>query len=266
MRILLVNDDGIDAPGLRIMAETLSCEHELYIVAPEAERSGFSHSVTIFRDMRYGKAAYDAVESYAISGTPADCVKFAVIHLFKDRRPDLVLSGINSGPNLGSDIMYSGTVAAASEGVFLGIPAIAVSLGGFIAPDAHGASEARQHYQAREFYTEAAGFIKRNLAALYAAAKERAGEMLLNINYPVKIPFRGAAFTKAGLNWYDDYFDESAGEGVVQLKGKPTPHFSDETDCDVAMVKQGYASITPLRLDRNHYEALAELREKVKLE
>ena len=156
MKILLVNDDGIDAVGLKTLAETLSGEHELYIVAPEAERSAFSHSVTIFRDIRYIKTAHETIESYSISGTPADCVKFTIIHLFKDAKPDLVLSGINSGPNLGSDIMYSGTVAAASEAVFLGIPAVAVSLGGFMAVD----TCVRAHYKAREHYLEAAGFIK----------------------------------------------------------------------------------------------------------
>ena len=256
MRILLVNDDGIAAAGIRVLAEMLRGSHELLIVAPDSERSGFSHSVTIFRDMRYTKNEAE-IDSYAVSGTPADCVKFAVLHLFKDKLPDLVLSGINSGPNLGSDIMYSGTVAAASEAVFFGIPAIAVSLGGFLG--------IREHYNERTYYTAAAEFIGRNLDELYAAAKAHAGEMLLNINYPLTTPFRGARFTKAGLNWYDDYYDESAEPGTVQLKGKPLAHVSDETDCDVYQIRNGYASVTPVRLDRNHYEALELLKAKVKL-
>jgi len=261
MKILLVNDDGIDAVGIQTLAKTLAGGHELTVVAPETERSAFSHSVTIFRDLSYKKTAHGTINSYALSGTPADCVKFAVIHLLKNKKPDLVLSGINSGPNLGSDIMYSGTVAAASEAAFLGIPAIAVSLGGFLSVGA----ETREHFKAQEYYAAAAEFVKRNLDALYAVARRYTGEMLLNINYPVKTPCKGALFTKAGLNWYDDYFDENFESGVVQLKGKPIPHAMDEADCDVAAVKNGYAAITPLRLDRNHYEALRELSGKVEL-
>ena len=256
MRILLVNDDGINAVGLNVMAETFCKEHDVCVVAPESERSGFSHSVTIFRNMHYAKTQHE-VESYSVSGTPADCVKFGVIHLFKDRKPDLVLSGINSGPNIGSDIMYSGTVAAASEAVFLGIPAIAVSLGGWL--------EQREHFKEREYYLEAAEFVKRNLENLYGLVKTYTGELLLNVNYPVNRSYKGAVFSKAGLNWYDDYFDTCETPGVVQLKGMPVSHKQDETDCDVAWIKKGYAVITPLRLDRNHYEVLERCKDQVKL-
>ncbi|MCL2062267.1 MAG: 5'/3'-nucleotidase SurE [Firmicutes bacterium] len=250
MRILVVNDDGIEADGIHALAKPFLADNEVFMIAPVQERSGFSHSVTIFRDMVYRKTKHLA-ESYAVDGTPADCVKLGLIHLFKNRLPDLVLSGINSGPNLGSDIMYSGTVAAASEAVFLGIPAIAVSLGTW---------EADQNY-----YTAAADFVFRNLCALYHLAKKYAGEILLSINYPCTADFRGGVFTKAGINWYDDYFDEGA-QGIVQLKGQPVQHKLDETDCDVAWVKKGFASISPIRIDRNHYEILEHYKDKVALE
>lgn len=250
MRILVVNDDGIDAAGLHALAEKFAPGNEIYMVAPESERSGFSHSVTIFRDIRYYKTAH-GIESYALSGTPADCVKFGVLHLFRDKRPDVVLSGINSGPNLGSDIMYSGTVAAASEAVFLNVPAIAVSLGDWTTE--------------KKSYEAAAEFMKRNFAALYGVAEKHAGEILLSVNYPCGVPYKGAVFTKAGVNWYDDYFDETENTGIVQLKGKPVPHNSDEGDCDVSRIKNGYATVTPVRLDRNHYEILESCKDKVKL-
>ena len=257
MRILIVNDDGIDAVGIRVLAEAFAKEHEVCVVAPETERSGFSHSVTIFKQMRYAKAEGGGYEAYSISGTPADCVKLAVLYLYPNARPDLVLSGINSGPNLGSDIMYSGTVAAASEAAFLSIPAVAVSLGGFL--------KEREHFKEREYYTAAAEFVRRNLNALYAAARERKGEMLLSVNYPVGLPYRGATLTPYGLNWYDDYYDETGEAGTEQLKGMPVHRATDEADCDVKSIKAGYASVTPLKLDRNHYEALKELRSKLKL-
>jgi len=210
MRILLTNDDGINAPGILQMMDTFSSDHEIIVVAPEGERSGHSHSVTIFRNMRFFKAEHKVKEAYALEGSPADCVKFAVIHLFKDNLPDLVLSGINSGPNMGSDIMYSGTVAAATEAVHLGIPAIALSLATWVEGD-------------NNLYKDAAEFLKRNLDSLYKTAKAHVGEVVLNINYPHK-PFLGAKWVKAGINWYDDFYEECKKTGMVQLKGIPAPH------------------------------------------
>jgi 5'-nucleotidase len=249
MRVLIVNDDGIDAVGIRVLAEVVKAAgHEVVMIAPESERSAYSHSVTIFRDMRYEKRA-GAIEAYAISGTPADCVKFGVLYLLKEKRPDLVLSGINMGPNLGFDVMYSGTVAAASEAAFLNLPAVAVSLGDWTSE--------------RVLYEAAAGFVVRNLTALYGAALSARGEALLSINYPTAA-FKGVKWTKAGVNLYDDYFDEQE-NGAVQLKGRPILHADDAGDCDVGHMREGYATVTPLTLDRNHYAWLNRFRGEVRL-
>jgi len=248
MRILVVNDDGIDFKGIKILAETFSKEHEVVVIAPNSQRSGFSHSVTIFSALRYNNVLNSNIESYTITGTPADCVKLGVLHILKNRLPDLVLSGINSGPNLGCDIMYSGTVAAASEGSFLNIPSIAISLG-------HWTNDTKH-------YMDAANFVKRNLDSLYKIASAIKGSGLLSINYPTST-FKGGVFTMSGINWYDDYYDTSDCGGFVTLKGEPVTHKFEKIDCDVAHIKNGFATVTPLKLDRNYYEVLEELRGKV---
>src|SRR3990167_799976 len=126
MKILISNDDGVQAPGLKILAEVLSEIAEIIIVAPDRNRSGASNSLTLDRPIRAHAIANDV---YSVEGTPTDCVHLALTGLL-DELPDMVVSGINAGANLGDDIFYSGTVAAAMEGRFLGLPAIAVSLAG----------------------------------------------------------------------------------------------------------------------------------------
>ncbi|MDK2926299.1 MAG: 5/3-nucleotidase, partial [Bacillota bacterium] len=127
MFVLLTNDDGIEAPGLLALAREFHSRHELAIVAPDRERSATAHAITVDRPLRAKKIEHALGPAWAVSGTPGDCVKLALTTLLP-RRPDVVISGINRGPNLGTDIFYSGTVAAALEGVFFGLPAIAVSL------------------------------------------------------------------------------------------------------------------------------------------
>lgn len=251
MKILLVNDDGIDAVGIKVLAEKLIEAHDVCVVAPDGERSGFSHSVTIFKKINYIKTAH-FLKSFAISGTPADCVKLGVMHLYKKNSPpDLVLSGINSGPNLGGDINYSGTVAAAGEGTLLGIPSVAVSLSTWTRDEKN--------------YLPCADFIFNNLDIIYAIAKEHAGQALFSVNYPVSAvstAYKGVVFTKAGVNAYDDYFDEEA-DGFVQLKGAPVFNEKDD-DSDVAWIQKGYVTITPVTLERTHHAILNEYKGKVK--
>jgi len=253
MRILLVNDDGINFKGIRALQTVFEKNHEVILVAPLEERSGFSHSVTIFSPISY-KKLHNEKEEYAVSGTPADCVKLAILHILKNRKPDLIISGINSGPNLGGDCMYSGTVGAACEGVFLGIPSIAVSLGFWTQKD--------------PAYQQAADFIKCNLGTLYSIVKKHIGQVLLNINYPVS-GYNGVVFTKTGINSYDDFFDfieEEKGVVKMQLKGETIMHKQDITDCDVAYMKKGYATITPLMLDKTHHELLAQYKQDKEIE
>ena len=132
MRILLSNDDGIASNGIRALSEALSENHEVYIVAPDRERSAAGHSLTLHTPLRVEKLeepVYKSTASWVTTGTPGDCVKIAInAVLGPDEQPDLIISGINHGPNLGSDILYSGTVSCAMEGAMLGVPSIAMSL------------------------------------------------------------------------------------------------------------------------------------------
>ena len=239
MRILLVNDDGIEAEGIRALYNALRERHACTVIAPDGERSAFSHSLSIHRDLSYRKADI----GYAVSGTPADCVKLGVLHITQER-PDAVISGINNGSNLGSDIMYSGTVSAAFEAAYLGVRGIAVSLS--------------HHNAATEYYVRAAQLVAENLHVF--ADPSLPAETVLNVNYPVRAAYRGIRFTKAGVNLYNDAFVAGETEGSVRLKGVPVEHDRNDEDCDVELIKQGYATVTPLKLDRNDYACLEKLK------
>ena len=128
MRIMLVNDDGIDAPGIRALVERLKKEHEIYVCAPSEQRSGFSHGVTYFHDKTHVEERNipGAVKAWAVDGTPADCA-YLGIYALMDRKPDLLVSGINQGQNMSADIVYSGTIGAACEGLIAHVPSIAIS-------------------------------------------------------------------------------------------------------------------------------------------
>ena len=243
MRILLTNDDGIDAVGINVLAEEFCKDNDIFMVAPDSERSAFSHSLTITRGLKVTRADKGkGIEAYAVSGTPADCVKIAVLELVKNSAPDIVISGINNGPNLGSDIMYSGTVAAASEGAYMGIPSIAISL---------------QKWNADEkCYREAAKFLHGRIDEFFALSKS--GAQVLNINYPTVVPFKGAKFTKMGVVVYSDKFHADE-KDLYTLKGMPILHDKNDDDCDVELIKQGYCTVTPLTLDRTDYGALKKI-------
>jgi 5'-nucleotidase len=162
MRILVTNDDGLGAEGLEALAGALSIDHEVWVFAPDRERSGVSHALTLGAP---GKVRKVGDRAYSCSGTPADCVVFTMLGAI-DFKPELVVSGINRGPNLGTDIVYSGTCGAASEAVLSGIPGIAVSC---------ASHDSRLHYGA------AASFVRMNLASLAAACQDGA---FVNVNAP----------------------------------------------------------------------------------
>ncbi len=245
MRILITNDDGIDSVGIKALADTFKNDNEIFVVAPDAERSAFSHSLTIFKDLHCSEVDFaENVKAYSTSGTPADCVKFAILHLLKNSKPDLVLSGINNGPNIGSDIMYSGTVAGAMEAAYLGVPSIAVSL--------------NYWNKEKKFYTEAAEFVRRNLSQI---RKLHIGPgTVININYPATMPYQGAKITKTGVNLYSDLFIKGEKEGSFRLRGEPIEHGVNDEDCDVEWTKKGFATITPLKLDRTDYSVIEKLK------
>ena len=234
MRILLSNDDGYFAPGIEILARTLADLAEVTVVAPERDRSGASNSLTLDRPLMLRRAASGF---YFVNGTPTDCVHLAVTGML-DHLPDMVISGINRGANMGDDTIYSGTVAAATEGFLLGVPSLAVSL---------------TSHQAAHFET-AAQVTRRIVERCMAQAPRE--PMLLNINVP-DVPLadlKGLTVTRLGkrhkaepvikqLNPRNETVYWVGAAGAAQDAGEGT---------DFHAVAHGYASVTPLQIDLTH--------------
>ena len=246
MIILLSNDDGIEAPGLRILSERLSRDHEIYVVAPNRERSATGHSLTLHEPLRlhtYNMGGH-VKGAWSTTGTPSDCVKFAVTELLQVK-PELVISGINNGPNLGSEILYSGTVAAAMEGAFLQIPSIAVSL-------AFG--KERQFQTAAEFVSKLVDVFPK------AHLRERS---LLNVNVP-NLPLneiKGVALTELGIRLYNDWFEKRTdprGGTYYWLAGHAIEH-GEEENTDAFAVLNKMISITPITFNMTDRESLGRL-------
>lgn len=247
MRILISNDDGIHAAGLAPLAYALEPLGEVWVVAPEQEQSARSHALTMHKPLRV-KRRED--RWFSVSGTPADCVYMAV-HRVLPGAPDLVVSGINRGANLGSDILYSGTVAAAMEACLYGLRAMAVSL--YIDPARPGA--------AHHWDTAAA------VAARVAQAQLDAplpAHVLLNVNVP-DLPLgevRGVRATCMGVRHYEKRVDERTdpwGRRYYWIGGRHM-RFEDIADSDGPALEQGYASVSPLQPDLTHHRFLRDLR------
>ena len=237
MNILVSNDDGIDSPALLALVNELRSIGKVTVVAPNTQKSAFSHSMTIHGDIRYEKRKlFEDVEAYAIWGTPVDCVHIAIRKLCRER-PDIVISGINQGPNMGTDLIYSGTVGAAKEGFLMGIPAIASSLCSYTSHD----------------YQYAAG-ITRDLALSFVNHPDN-DKFFLNLNVPEGKPKGIRVCGTIGWRDYDEGYESITKEDgytylVVGLESI-TDHFSkDNPDIDVNVVDWGYASLTPLMADQ----------------
>ncbi|RMH42280.1 MAG: 5'/3'-nucleotidase SurE [Deltaproteobacteria bacterium] len=231
--LLLSNDDGIDAPGLAALADALAPLAELVVVAPERERSAVSHAITLHKPLRPTRVRDGW---FALSGTPADCVYAGVLRIAPER-PALVVSGINDGNNLGSDVFYSGTVAAAAEAALRDVPAIALSQ----APGANFAHSAQF----------AAALVR---AAL---AHPLPPKCLLNVNFPRDFD-RAYRWTKLGARVYRDQVEEREdlrGRTYYWIGG-PSVDVADEPNTDGATVREGLVSITPLRLDLTAHDLL----------
>jgi len=238
MRILLSNDDGYQAPGLRILAATLQTVAEIHVVAPDRNRSGASNSLTLDAPMRAQRMENGFI---SVDGTPTDCVHLAITGLLDDE-PDIVIAGINSGSNMGDDILYSGTVAAAVEGRFLGLPAIAVSLAG----------EHLHHYETAAKVT------------LYLLEKMQhhplPADTILNVNVP-DVPYEqltGYEATRLGRRHKSEPVVKS-----TDPRGRPiywVGPVGKEEDAglgtDFFAIKQKSVSITPIQVDMTHYNAI----------
>lgn len=248
MKILISNDDGINAKGIRVLTERLARdkEHEVYVVAPDRERSTTGHSLTLHKPLRIQDVEIaGAKAAWSTTGTPSDCVKLAIMELLPVR-PDIVLSGINSGPNLGSEILYSGTVAAAMEGAFMDIPSIAVS----------------HMYGPQRFYETAAEFIAQLVHLFPKAHLSR--RSLLNVNVPC-VPVdgvKGVLMTELGLRLYDDKFEkrmDPRGNVYYWLMGSPITEDEEEGSDTWAMLHD-LISITPIAFNMTDRAGLKKLQ------
>jgi len=243
VHILVSNDDGYRAPGIAVLAEALSLEHEISVVAPERNCSGASNSLTLERGLRASKVAEN---SYFVDGTPTDTVHLAVTGLLQ-KTPDMVVSGINAGANMGDDVLYSGTVAAAMEGRHLGLPAIAVSMDSYT-PD---------HYET------AAKAVVKLLADLNQASF--AANTILNINVP-DIPWaqiKGFKATRLGNRHKSEGMivqQDPRGDPMYWV-GPPGEAQDAGEGTDFYAVSQHYVSITPLQIDLTRYNTLNELED-----
>jgi len=241
--IMLTNDDGVHAPGLKMLFQQSLDLGKTVIVAPEHDNSAASHSLTMSRPLRVREIAENI---YTINGTPTDCVTIGIGKILP-QKPDLVISGINPGPNLGDDVSYSGTVSAAIESTMLGIPSIAVSL----------AAESEPLH-----YGTAAAFVAR--LAKIILEKGLPKDTLLNVNVPntASEGIEGVAFTRRGRRLYDDAIKETFdpwGRKHYWIGGG-TPSFDAGEDTDSAAISVNKVSITPMHLDPTNYEALKFLQ------
>lgn len=247
MRLLLTNDDGINAKGIYALAKELQKNHEVIIVAPDSERSACGHSITLSRPLivREVKLVGLNVKAFSVDGTPADCVKIAINKLIEGKI-DMVVSGINKGLNLGTDVLYSGTVSAAIEACIYKIPSMAVSM------------QIKNNIEDYEMAAVYAGEI-----LLTAKQNNIKNDIVLNVNIPLlkKNEIKGIKVCKIGSRLYSNSYIESIGENnetQYQIKGELKD--IHEEDSDTIYFKEGYITVTPLHYDLTNFKILEEAR------
>ncbi len=244
--ILVTNDDGVYAPGIYALLNAMNEIGDARVVAPEMERSAVGHALTISDPLRVWEVdRYGDIFGHAVNGTPADCVKLAVKAIL-ERKPDLVVSGINQGPNTAINVIYSGTVSAATEGTLMGIPSIAFSLASFRVSDFDFAARFATH-----------------LARKVLRDGVPAGT-LLNVNIPAlpEDQIMGVKITRQGRGRYEEYFEKRVdpmNRNYFWLAGKKL-QLDNESDVDDVAVMEGYVAITPIQFDLTHYKVLEHLQ------
>jgi 5'-nucleotidase len=243
--VLLTNDDGIDAPGIRAVAHALSQQgHTIRIIAPGENQSMSGHKITLFQNIRIEeRTVAGTFPGVAVYGSPADCIALAALGLV-NWPPRLVVSGINRGANMGQDVFYSGTVSAALEATIQGIPAIAVSLDNQQANDVATYAEA-----ARITVQVVAKALQHDLPPFTA----------LNVNVPGVDAVKGIRLTRQGVRIYRDELERSADGQTVRVIGEPPTGVLDDIGTDLWAVHNGYASLTPMQLDLTEHSFLAAL-------
>ena len=239
MKVLLTNDDGIYAPGLFSLYQALKSDYDVTVVAPESEMSAVGHAITLTSPLRVQEVQRNGSSyGYAVTGTPADCVKIAVQELL-ERPPDIILSGINPGANIGVNLLYSGTVSAATEGAFLGVRSAAISLNARKNPD----------------FGFAAQFSK-EIIRFMTESGLRDGTAL-NVNIPAlpKEEIAGVCFTRQGTSRFEEYFERRSdprGNVYYWLSGE-TPIDNGNPETDSIALKENKITITPI-----HYKLTCE--------
>lgn len=259
MKLLVSNDDGIYAPGVRSLANGLAeAGHDVSVVCPDRERSATGHGLTLHQPIRaeiVESVFHPTIKAWACSGTPSDCIKLALWALL-DSPPELVLSGVNQGANLGTDILYSGTVSAAMEGVIERIPAIAISLTSFTSKN----------------FQPAAAFAQSLVAQL---EQEPLPElMLLNVNVPAvnSKDIAGVVLTRQGVRRYVDVFEKRvdprgknyywlAGELLEEVEPEHGLQLPQDIPTDVEAIRHNYITVTPLQYNLSYASGLNQLRE-----
>ena len=244
-RVLVTNDDGINAPGLKVMeAIAKEISDEVWVIAPEVNHSGAGHSLTLRRPLRTRRVSE---RHYAIDGTPTDCVLLALQNILEEQRIDLILSGVNHGHNLGEDVTYSGTIAAAMEATLLQVPAIAFSQA---CRDRHPVKwKTAQDWGAQ---------IIRPLLSM-----EWPKDVLINVNFPdcVAQSVKGVQVTRQGKQKLGDELIERIdprGEPYVWI-GLSRDQVDHADGTDVAAVREHWVSVTPIQLDMTHHPSFAKL-------
>jgi 5'-nucleotidase len=242
IRILVTNDDGIQSPGLTMLAKALARLGEVWVVAPDRERTAVAHAVTLHKPLRVHQLKK---RIYAVNGTPVDCVNLALLNLLP-KRPHLLVSGINKGVNLGDDVLYSGTVSAAVEGTILGVPSMAVSQEG------------------RDQFNFATGAHYALLVARLILQRGLPEETLLNLNIPDRAlrAVTGARVTCLSRRRFDNPIIEKVdphGRIYYWIAGTRVS-WSRSKDADHEAIEEGAVSLTPIHLDSTHYGVLDQLR------
>ena len=246
-RILLTNDDGINAPGMKVLQRIArSLSNDVWVVAPEGEHSGASHSLTLTAPLRLRKIS---AKKFAVEGTPTDCVMMAMNQVMADNPPDLLLSGVNRGANMGEDVTYSGTIAAAMEGTLVGVPSIALSQS--------FANRKVMHWPTAEQH--ASNIIRRLVAIGWSR------DVLMNVNFPDCLPgdVKGVEVVRQGRR------DFSALNIEQRIDARERPYYwigfrpiqgQPEEGTDIRATEEGRIAITPLHLDLTENKALKQLK------
>ena len=254
MKILISNDDGIAANGIRVLTKALAADHDVYVIAPDRERSAAGHSLTLHTPLRVEEleTITGAKRTWVTTGTPGDCVKIGINAILSEEElPDIVISGINHGPNLGSDILYSGTVSCAMEGAMMGIPSIAVSL-----------ASMQSDYEDFEFTGRFVNSLLKKIEGFPFPPKS-----ILNVNVPSldEDDIAGVAITELGRRMFTDTYEKRVdprGKTYYWMAGELISE-PEDANTDLATIRKNKISITPITFDMTRKNFMSELESEL---